>query len=190
MRGELSRAIEHQGKRCARETYLVCDVWSRICDVPARLCEDALVVVAIEQRVLDISLLPVPIPALSTSRRAHAVRLETCLLEDHEQSPLARRALWHDRLNWEHMRIRDDRDRVAWHARARLVQLVVCLLRLLSVHGRRLRRRRQLLCRCSSVLTVAVIGIEHLARLARRQGPRRPILGRNPRVGGGLHGGR
>ena len=62
------------------------DVRPRIRDISTRLGENALMVVAVEEGVLDIALASV----LAPPRSAHPIRLETGLLQDDIQPPLAR----------------------------------------------------------------------------------------------------
>ena len=92
------------------ETHLVGNVWPGICDVPTRLCENALVVVAVEEGILDIALLAV----LASRRRADAVRLEAGLFENDEKPTLAGgdSAFGNVRLNGKHVRIGDNRQGV------------------------------------------------------------------------------
>ena len=93
-----------RGRHAQRETYLVGDIRPCVRDVPTRLGEDALVVVAVEEGILDFALAPV----LPAAVAADAVRLQARLLEDHEQSPPVRRggALGYVRLDGEHVRVR------------------------------------------------------------------------------------
>lgn len=82
---------------------LVCNVGPGISNVPARLRQDALVIVAVEQSVLDVAL-----PAiLVASAAAHTVRLQACLLENDEEPPLAGSdaSLRYVRLHWQHVGI-------------------------------------------------------------------------------------
>ena len=71
-------------RKLTRSTHLVSDVRTGVGDVPAGLGEDALVVVAVEESVLDVALAAVLAPASS----ADAVGLEAGLLEDNVQAAL------------------------------------------------------------------------------------------------------
>ena len=84
-------------------THLVCDIWPGICNISTGLCEYALMVVAIEQGILDISLSPI----LASSSSAHSIRLQTRLLKDHKHPTLVGcdAAFGYMRLYGEHVRV-------------------------------------------------------------------------------------
>ena len=119
----------------------MCDVGPRVGDVAAGLGEDALVVVAIEESVLDVALAAV----LAAAGGAHAVRLEARLLEHDEQ--LARALLLRPGargvgLRGEHVRVRYDGVRVMCLWLFLLVEAPACVLVLAVLrHFARLARR-------------------------------------------------
>ena len=80
------------------------DVWPGIRDVSTRLCEDALMVVAIKQRVFRLTLAPVArVPGLTD-----LVRLKARLFKNDKKSAGTVRRRWPTRdmrLNWDHRRI-------------------------------------------------------------------------------------
>ena len=76
------RAVETMRRR----TYLVGDVWTGVGDVSAGLCEDALVVVAVQEGVLDVALSA----ALCLGAAGDSVGLQTGVLQDDEESALGR----------------------------------------------------------------------------------------------------
>ena len=65
----------------------MCDIRPRVSDVSASLCQDALMIVAVEEGVLDVSLPPV----LRPRGGRDPIRLQTRLLEYDIQPPLRRR---------------------------------------------------------------------------------------------------
>ena len=127
------------------KTHLMGYVWPRICDVPARLCQDALVVVAVEESILDVPLAPI----LAPPRGAHPIRLETRLLQNDIQPPLrgCRAALGDVGLDREHERVR------------LLLERVVRLLLLhFSCFQRRRKRLRGTLVWCGVAVVAFGVG--------------------------------
>lgn len=80
----ISSGYVRRSRKAGRKTYLMSDIRPGIRDVPACFGEDALMVVAVEERILGLALPAVP--ALCDG--ADLVGLETGLLEDNEKSSL------------------------------------------------------------------------------------------------------
>lgn len=94
------------------------DVGAGVCNVPARLCEDALVIVAVQEGVLDVAFSA----ALSFSTAGDSVRLQACLLQNDKQSALGRchATLGYVGLYGQHGRVRGTRQGVVGGHFARL----------------------------------------------------------------------
>ena len=88
----------------------MCDIGTSVGNIPARLCEDALVIVTVQESVLDLA---VSAP-FSFSAAGDPVRLQASLLQDDKQSSLGGcdATLGHVCLDGEHGRVRRSRKRI------------------------------------------------------------------------------
>ena len=93
------------GGRAVRATgaHLMCNIRPSVCYIPPGLCQNALMIVAVQQGVLDITL---PVLAAPLAR-GYPVCLQTSPFEDHEQPALivGRRRSCDMVLHGQHMRV-------------------------------------------------------------------------------------
>src|SRR5260221_13525095 len=90
------------------ESDLMCNVWSSICNIPACLRQNPLMVIAIQERKFCLALFTTPAPFTEAAPTGDLVSFQTGLFKDNEQSARRRccRTSWNMSLDGQHGRIR------------------------------------------------------------------------------------